>query len=227
MKKYSSAVPEHVIRRLNRWLMVGLLFILFVVLIVAVSLTLWFLNLRDEESSQPTSLGETTVNNPFKTFKTDYFVLKTDKTWRFIPEESSANSFVYRSYKKGLVLRDVTVYVNTLPSNLLLTGVLSADAGKDRFKVRSISDHCREALPKNYLQTSRNPAEVTIDGVSFTCQADNDQAIIGTGISGSGLSANLDREDGTQAGYFLLYHDLEFTPKRSIFQDIVENFRSR
>jgi hypothetical protein len=227
MKKYSSVVPGHVIRRFNRWLMAGLLFIVFIILVVAVSLVLWFLNLRSDESGQPTSRGETTINDPFKTFKTDYFTFKTDKTWQFVPEESSANTFVYRSIKKGLVQRDLTVYVNNLPSNLLLTAVLSADAGKNSFKIRQMSGHCRKALPDNYLKTTRNPAEVTIDGVSFTCQADNDQTIIGTGLSGNGLSTVLNRGNGATAGYLLLYHDLEFTPKPSIFRDIVEGFKSR
>ena len=227
MKKYSSVVPEHVIRRMNRWLMVGLLFILLIITVVAVALAIWFFNQQEDDSSQPTSRGETTYNRPFKTFKTSYFQFKTDKTWKFIPEESSPNTFLYRSYKSGLVLRNMTVYVDSMPSNLLLTRILSADARRDGFKVRQISNHCKKALPPNYLETTRNPANVTIDGVSFTCQADNDQTIIGTGISGNGLGANLARKNGGQAQYFLLYHDLEFTPKTSVFKDIVENFTSR
>jgi hypothetical protein len=227
MKKYSNAVPGHLIKRFNRWLMAGLLFICLVVLAVVVSLALWFLHQQNENAAQPSSRGETTINNPFKTFETDYFTLKADETWQFVREESSSNTFVYRSFRNGLVLRDVTVFVNTLPPNLLLTGILSADAAGDRFKIRGISGHCKKALPPNYLDATRNPADVIIDGVSFTCQADNDQTILGTGIRSSGLSASLKRQNGTRAGYFLLYHDLESNPKTAVFKDIIEGFRSR
>jgi hypothetical protein len=211
---------------MQRWVMIGLLFVLLVIIIVVVFLALWFLRQQNDDSGQATSRGETTFNNPFKTFKTDYFKFKTDKSWKYVPEESTPSSFVYRSSKNKLVLRDLTVYINTIPSNILLTRVLAADAGKTGFKSIEISPHCKDVLPSGYLDSSRNPVDVTMDGVTFACQVDSSQTTIGTGTRGGGLGASLSRKNGSRAQYFLLYHDLEFTPKTSVFEDIVEQFQS-
>lgn len=172
---------------------------------------------------------QTSVYEPFLTFTTPYFQFQTDKNWQYEPNESTSNTFVYRGFRGKLVERDLTVYVNALPTpqSLLLTYILPVQAQGNTLISQNISDHCRTVVPAAELAASRNPRIVVVGGVTFTCQVDNSSTIIGTGMIGGSYQTSLTRTDGSQAKYFLLYHDLAYEPNPEIFKAIVDSFRSR
>ncbi len=187
----------------------------------------WLWNRGGNNSAPQTSTQNKTVNyQPYKTFNSPYFSFQTDQNWEAVPAESNSNTFVYRSIKNKLVERDLTVYVNSLPINSMLTYILPVQLQSDRFLTDDVSDHCRSSVPASYLASSRNPTTTTIKKVSFKCQVDGTSTTIGTGVEGGSYQADLVRQDGSKARYFLLYHDLSFTPRPQLFKTIVDSFRS-
>lgn len=202
---------------------------LLVVLLIAA--VIWFGSVfwrqAGSNSDPTTSQKGATINyQPYKTFTTPYFKLQTDQNWQPVAQESTGHHYVYRAFKGKLVERDLTVYVNELPPRLMLTYVLPATPLGNHLQTTEVSQHCRASLPPSYLKTSNNPTTTTIGGVSFTCQTDGTGTTIGSGVKGGSYQANLRRTDGSTANYFLLYHDLAFTPRPQLFKAIVDSFKS-
>ena len=175
--------------------------------------------------SQATTQPKTTEYQPFKTFTSPYFTFQTDKNWQAMPAEYTANIYVYRAFRNNLVERDLTVYVNTLPVNLMLTYILPVQVTGNKLSASDISQHCRNYLPASYLASSRNPTSVTVETVNFTCQTDGTSVTIGTGTKGGSYQTTMTRKNGTSAQYFLLYHDLTFSSRPEIFKTITESFK--
>ncbi|HSX24061.1 MAG TPA: hypothetical protein VLE74_03110 [Candidatus Saccharimonadales bacterium] len=217
-------------RRLRRRIrIISLLILLLLALIAAVLLaanTIWR-HPGQNSPSQSSSKAQTTNYQPYTTFNTPYFTFQADKSWQAVPAESTPNTFVYRGFRNKLVERDLTVYINTLPLNLMLTYVLPAQVIGGQLASGDISRHCSTYLPPDYVAHSRNPAPATVDSVSFTCQTDGTSVTIGTGMRGGSYQITMVRKGGSTAKYFLLYHDLSFTPRPAIFKAIVDTFKAQ
>lgn len=211
-----------ILRKHKRAILV--LSVLLLIVLVIYGIFIWYIHQGDRNYQPQTDLKSKNFN-PLETFKTAYFTFDTDKSWKFIPSESTNNKFVYRSFEKNITLRDLTVYIDSLPPNPLLTYVLPVEENNDRFLIGNISDHC-----KNYLKTKpgdNNPVEDIIDSVKINCQVDGTSYTAGTGVKGGSYQATLTRKDGQPKKYFLLYHDLEFDPEPSQFVNITQSFRTQ
>jgi hypothetical protein len=216
-------------RKLRRRIRIISLAMLVLVLAIAAILliTNYVYRHRGNNSPAQESANTKTIDyQPFTTFTTAYFSFQTDKSWQAVPAESTSTIFVYRSSRNNLVERDLTVYVNTLPINLMLTYVLPAQAKGNQLASSNISEHCRNYVPPSYLASSRNPVSVTFETVRFTCQTDSTGVAIGTGSRGGSYQLVMPRKNGTAAQYFLLYNDRAFTHKPDIFKAIADSFHS-
>lgn len=163
---------------------------------------------------------------PLKTFKTKYYSFEAEKEWNFVPKESSQSVFVYRQSHKNIVMSDLKIYVNSLPGDLLLTNILPVKPAGDQFNTDQISPHCKEALPKNYLLTNRNPKNVVFKGVSFKCWSDGTLPVVGTGLYGGSYQSELEGKKSGKNKFFLIYNDRQYNQTLFKFQNIVESFKA-
>jgi hypothetical protein len=214
------------LRRRRRWLRGSMLTLSALIIGIIIFIVIFYHRSGSDSDPVRSKPSKTVIYDPYKTFTTPYFTFRTDKNWQARPAESTATMFVYRSFKGQLVERNLTVYVNQLPPRLKLTYVLPVEVQKDRFAASSISDHCRSAVPASFLRHSRNPYEVSINDVHFTCWTDSPLTIIGTGVEGGSYQATMERKNGQTAQYFLYYQDVAFTPRPELFQSIVDSFQS-
>jgi hypothetical protein len=205
---------------------IAFLSLMLVVIICAVAVFAWYIS-QAGNTDQPQSDIRSDNFNPLKTFETPDFTFQTDKSWSYIKDESSANKFVYRSSKKNVVMRDMTVYVNSLPPNLLLTYVLPVEPAGDKFAPGDISNHCKSYLKNKIKLGDNNPVEATIESVRIKCQVDGTSATVGTGLVNGSYQTELTGKSGKKNRYYLLYHDLQYSPDLDTFTAIVRSFRSK
>jgi hypothetical protein len=223
--KYRSDRPKHaVLKKYRRD--VFLLALVFLLTIGSLSFFIYYVS-KQNNLYQPQTDVISKSFNPLKTFETPYFSFEADKSWDFVKKESTDNTFVYRSSKKNIVMRDMMVYVNVLPRNLLLTHVLPVEEAGNRFNPGDISEHCRDYLKDRIQPGNNNPIEAVVGSVRIRCQIDGTSYTAGTGKKNGSYIASLVGGNGQSNGYYLLYHDLEFTPRPSIFTNIVHSFRAK
>lgn len=223
--KYRFYIPKSAAIKRHKRLISFLIFLLLIIL-VAYGIFIWYVS-RGYNEPQPQSGLVSKDFNPLQTFETDYFSFNADKSWSFIEKESSKDVFVYRSSKNNIVSRDLTVYVNTLPQNLLLTRVLPVEQDGAQFIVGDVSSHCRDYLKDRIIPSNNNPIEGVVEAVSIKCQIDGTSTTVGTGKKNAGYQTELTSESGKNNSYFLLYHDLEFTPRLTSFTNIANSFKAK
>lgn len=222
---YRPNFSKNSVKKKHRRVIVFLSLIL-VMAIAAIIIFIWMAS-RPDNSYQPEGDLKSDSFYPLKTFETPYFSFEADKTWDFIKGESSNNSFVYRSSKNGIVMRDMTVYVDSLPSNPLLTYVLPVEPVGDRFSVGEVSDHCKDYLRGKIKQGDNNPVDAVITGVRIKCQVDGTSATVGTGLKNGSYQTTLSGKKNGAKQYYLLYHDLQYTPDLDTFMAIARTFQAK
>lgn len=221
--KYSLSLPKSASVKKHK-LAIFLLITLLLFVGLACLILVWVIASETKSVEQPKTNVNSVSYQPLQTFQNQYFSFEADKSWAFMPNESSTNVFVYRSSKNNLVIRDLKVYVNTLPSNLMVTRILPVEADGDRLKIGEISEHCRQYLPR--APTDNNPINVNILSVTFRCQVDGTSNIAGSGQVNGSYQTELKSDSGGGRKYFLLYNDLEFTPNFNNFINIAKSFRA-
>lgn len=220
--KYRLTTSKYTILRRHRRL-IWLLSFLLVLFMSSCLLFIWYISQADN-SGQPQTDIRSKSFNPLKTFETPYFTFKTDKSWSFMNKESTQNVFVYRSSQKNIVRRDLTVYVNSLPDNLLLTRVLPVEAEDDHLVIGEISSHCRDYLRGRIQPANNSPIEGSVESVRIKCQIDGTSNTVGTGKKNGSYQISLTGKSGQSNKYYLLYHDLQFTPQLGDFANIARSF---
>jgi hypothetical protein len=222
---YKFTLPKYVVlRKYKRMIFVLILLLLFVVL--SYLLFIWYAS-NENKTYHPQTDFKTKDFNPLRNFKTHYFSFETDKSWHFVPEESTDNKFVYRSTSRNIVKSDLAVYVNSLPRDLLVTRILPTKANTDRFKVGDISSHCRDYLHGLIRPGDNNPVNAIVKGVRIKCQVDGTSNTVGTGLINGSYQVPLMGHKNTINKYYLVYHDLQYTPQFARFINIAWSFRSR
>ncbi|HYF97283.1 MAG TPA: hypothetical protein VD947_04595 [Patescibacteria group bacterium] len=196
-------------------------------LVLAISLIfLWYVSRDQSGVSQPITEVKTDSYRPLQKFETDYFTFEADKSWSFVEKESTDSLFVYRSSVKDIVRRDLRVYVNSLPSNPLLTRVLTVEEAGDRFETGQVSEHCKEYLKNRIVPGNNNPIQAIIESVDIKCQIDGTSNTVGTGKKSGSYQTTL-RANNRFNKYYLLYNDLEYEPKFHNFVNIARSFRAK
>lgn len=222
---YRFAPSKDPAKRKHR-LMISFLVFLLLVVACGIIIFIWYVT-RAGSDDQPQSDIRSNSFNPLKTFDTPYFSFETDKSWSFISKESSNDTFVYRSSRNNVVMRDMTVFVNTLPPNLLLTYVLPVEADGNRFIPGNVSDHCKEYLKDRIKPGDNNPIDADVASVRIKCQVDGTSATVGTGLKNGSYQVSLSGKGGRTNKYYLLYHDLQYTPNLDTFTTIVRSFQAK
>ena len=218
--RYRLTLPKHLALRKHKWLVRFWVFVLMTLLIIG-AIFIWYIT-REPNTSTPQSEIKSVSYQPLQTFETPYFTFEADRSWSFIQQESSQNVFVYRSSKNNIVSRDLFVYVNTLPQNLLLTHVLPVEPSGNSFSRGEVSEHCKDYLKDRIQPGNNNPIEATIESVNIRCQIDGTSNTVGTGQVNGGYRTKLGGND-----FYLLYHDLEFSPRFTIFTNITQSFKAK
>lgn len=203
---------------------VKILSLLLLMIICGVLVFIWYVT-RPDDSYKPQGDLRADNFNPFKTFKTPDFTFQTDKSWDYVKDDSGPGKFVYRSSKGNIVMRDMTVYVDSLPKNLLLTYVLPVEANGNSLLPGNVSDHCKTYI-KGLKPGENNPVEATVESVRIRCQVDGTSATVGTGQKNGSYQIDLAGKSGENKKYFLLYHDLQYTPNLDTFTNIVRSFHA-
>lgn len=221
--KYRFSLPKSTSVKKHK-LTIFLLVTLLLCIGLACLILIWIISNETKSVEQPKTNVNSVSYQPQQTFQNQYFSFEADKSWSFMPSESSSNVFVYRSSKNNLVARDLKVYINTLPSNLMLTRILPVEANGDRLKIGEISDHCRQYLARP--PTDNNPVNVNVLSVTFRCQVDGTSNVAGSGQVNGSYQTELQSDSGLSRKYFLLYNDLEFTPNFNNFLNIAKSFRA-
>lgn len=222
---YRPNFSKNSVKKKHKRIIAALVLLLFLA-VLAIAIFIWIVS-RQGNEYQPQSDLKSDSFYPLKTFDTTYFSFEADKTWQFIKDESSANSFVYRSSKNGIVMRDMTVYMDSLPSNLLLTYVLPVESAGDRFSVGEVSGHCKDYLKGKIKPGDNNPVDAVITGVKIKCQVDGTSATVGTGLKNGSYQTTLAGKKNGAKRYYLLYHDLQYTPDLDTFAAIVRTFQTK
>lgn len=216
--KYRLTLPKHLeVRRRKR--VVRLLIFLILILLAGAAIFIWYVS-RKPNINQPSSGIKSASFQPLQTFDTPSFTFEADKSWSFVENESTSNIFVYRSSKNNIVSRDLYVYVNTLPKDPLVTRVLPVEPQGNGFSPRDVSQHCKDYLKDRIYNNS--PIEGVVESVSIRCQVDGTSNTVGTGQVNGNYQTRLGNND-----FYLLYHDLEFTPRFSVFTNIVQSFEAK
>ncbi|HEX5456479.1 MAG TPA: hypothetical protein VFW77_03885 [Candidatus Saccharimonadales bacterium] len=222
---YKFTLPKYVVlRKYKRIIFILTLLLLFVVLCYL--LFIWYAA-NENKIDRPQTDFKSKDFNPFQNFSTRYFSFETDKSWHFVPKESTSAKFVYRSSNKNIVKSDLIVYVNSLPRDLLVTHVLPVRINTDRFSVGDVSGHCRDYLKDIIRPGDNNPVEGVVDGVRVKCQVDGTSNTVVIGQVKGNYQVPLTGSNGKVNEYYIVYHDLEFMPQFAQFVNIAWSFRAK
>ncbi|MGI9028334.1 MAG: hypothetical protein ACR2FM_05870 [Candidatus Saccharimonadales bacterium] len=158
-------------------------------------------------------------------FSSPYFQLQATKNWAQDINASTANKYIYRSYDGPLIERELTIYVNNIPDDIVVTRVLPAlvDSGSKSLTLSPTSEHCGKGITdkKQLTQT------LTVSGVTFKCNVDDNNFTVLVGKAGGTTSFDLLRPDGTTAKYAIYYRDVTAKPSSTELEQMLKTFQTR
>jgi hypothetical protein len=172
--------------RLERWtrahhILLAALIMFIIGLLVVIGYVA--MQLRDPEVSQQSQeYREDFVGHAGQTINTDDFSFETIASWELAPSESTLPSkYVYYSKHGGLVDHRVTIYVDTVPADLIATYVVPVTVGEDSHIIPSVvSRRCGDGLPRS----TKQPIRITYESVTFLCNQESAEMIIAAGLKG-------------------------------------------
>lgn len=217
-------------RRAARRRQVKVAFITLVALGLMVAIIIIIDSLRTQtqvtqvDANSQRTLGQSAQQ---QVFDEKWFILETDPTWERVdpkPEFDKYTTVTYRSSDHGLSLRELTVFIDTIPSDYALTYVLPVEIEQGRIEPFSISPRCNELLPpkaKKHLTIKLSWA-----GVDFFCDPDRGTYLVGTSHNKQGYGLEL-AGPTTAHRYFFLYNDVESTPQLDNFAAILRTFEPK
>src|SRR3990167_509698 len=224
MSKYFIGVNHTKQKRFFRRSKKFILIIIFLLLIAgAVIVVDSYINKRIADA--PSSLSEsskTTVTPDIEIFTTNFFQFQTDKYWKYITNDSTPNKYVYRRTNGKIIYSDMTVYVNSIPSDMQATRLLPVDYDETSkmLKAQELTDHCRANIPA--AERDRiGEKEITLKDVKFLCDVDGTLVTEIAGKINDTPRMKLPRTDGSTAEYIIYYRDLRAIPLNSEFMDII------
>lgn len=207
-------------------------YIFFIVVAVVAGLVVLAIRLDSLLQDRVNTVDSTTTDQTSsyfassnKVFTTKYFQFQTSKKWVEIPSESSDTEFIYRGQNKSIIEEELTIYVNSIPSDLTATRLLPVNltAGGQELSPGSVSGHCHEASEEKNIDEKI----VTFKKVTINCDIDNTQFNMLIGQTGGSTQLILNRPDGSEARYSMLYRSFEAIPDASEIPQIMQSFQTR
>lgn len=221
--KYSQKLNY---RRRKRYLRLAWsLAVLVLIALIAGLLYLYHQATKEDQNNNTTS-GQTTkyLAPSIRVFDTSYFHFQTNNTWAEIPAETTANKFVYRSIRAGLVEHEIVIYVNQVPPDLAVNRVLPV-VQKEDFSLSPFitSEHCINSVGGPRAM----PFEVVVDRVKMPCKADSTNYTVLVGLIDGSTTMSLARPDGSKATYIIHYADVRAISGRGELAQIIDKFQTR
>lgn len=176
-------------------------------------------NAPEQSTSAPTS---SYVAPNIQIFRTPYFQFQTTKSWSEDPDASTANKFVYRSLRAGLLEQQLIVYVNAPPSDAVTRVAVVEPTPNRGLKYLKLSDHCGKA--SNFKDSSQI---IKVEGVTLNCFGDDTRFTVLAGISGANTNMSLSRPDNTLATYTISYSNVTSSPDAIQLEGIINSFQTR
>lgn len=156
-------------------------------------------------------------------FRTPYFQFQASKNWLEDAQASGSGKYVYKSLKNNLIEHQMTIYVNSSPSDLAVTRVLVVEPdGEGGLKPVKLSEHCGK--PTNFTGSKK---VVNVDGVNVNCFSDDTRYTVLAGLAGASTNMSLPRPDDSQAAYTIYYTNVTAYPDAVQFQEIINSFQTR
>lgn len=229
--KYKVNVNHAKQRRFLRSSKVLIVIVVLVVLVVGAYIIIDSIieNNKSSVPSAPTKPVSSTIEPSIEVFSSPYFQFQTDKNWRFIANESTNTKFTYRRGTDNLVSGDMTVYINSSPTDMQATRVLPVSLkanDQSRLEASFVSEHCNMKLPKD-IKSKTGEIAITLNSVRFLCDVDGTNYTIIVGLENGTEAMNFKRPDGTNANYIIFFRDLRAVPVPKEFENIMDTFQIR
>lgn len=155
-------------------------------------------------------------------FDEPLFRITADTSWRKI-ESRETTSFHYQSFRNGLSLRDLRVYVNNTPEEFPITYVLPIEVSGNKVLPLSISPHCKEIVPN---KKSVRDQMTEWAGVNFLCDPDSPLYIVGTSHNKDGYNTRIAGKSGGNR-FFFVYRDFEPVARLNVFANLLSTFEAK
>jgi len=199
--------------------------ILFVVALVGI--IAWILWDALRQGDQKPSSSETTtsfVSSNTITFENEHFTFTVPNTWRDIPKESSAQKYVYRSYRGELVEEELDVYINSSGEDTSAVRVLPVtyDSASGKFTQSEISDHCST---KAGTKAAYQPVRVSIADSSLMCQIDGTNYLVVVGLKGGSEAMQLQGPGGKNVQMTIFYRNSIVPPESEKLVKLINQFK--
>ena len=227
--KYRSTLNQKKQRSLL--LKVKLSILLFVIVVLTGALVFYLKYVREDSSNTPesttSSVTVSTVAPEVNIFRSPFFQFQAPGTWLEVKNESTANKFVYRGIRSGLIEHQMDIYVSQIPSNLESNRVLPVQFVKSNTELSvsdSVSEHCIKA---NDNKPTIERLTVTLKEVSFRCDADSRDYTVFIGEKTGDTLLNLVRPNGVNENYVIYYRNLTAAPDTKELVEIIDTFQTR
>ncbi len=158
-------------------------------------------------------------------FRSSFFQFQASKSWTQDINASTADKFIYRSYNGPLIEHEMTIYINNIPDDLVVTRVLPVmltDASQG-LVLGPVSDYCGKKL----LDKKRLIQQTTVDGVKLNCNVDDNNYTILVGEVGGTTTLELARPGNTKANYAIFYRNVTASPNSVEIEQLLKTFQTR
>lgn len=209
------------------------IFIVFALVLFGTGTYLYLDYLRDRkvntDESTTSQKTNTIVSAQISVFKSPYFQFQASNNWVEVPQESTPNKFVYRSFRTTFLEHDLVIYVNQIPpeTEIKPTRVLPIEIMSSHvngFITGEVSEPCGVSFDKNSV---KDVQLIKFSNVSFLCYGKINQYNVIVGKVGGDTNINLLRPDGTTAVYTIYYRDLRAINSSIEIDQIISSFQTR
>lgn len=196
--------------------------VLLILLIVIIAGAV-FLDKKYHQADKPVESTSNTQNQPSIGYITPYFSFYDTAKWLKSSQDSSTNQVTYNHYEDGVLLQQLTVYVDASPSasTLAATHTLPVTVvSGDSLSPGSVSGPCAQALPAGQTHVS----EITFQGATIPCDPgpDNYSVLL---TSGQKYTIKM-QHNHVDTNYILIFKDFSTKPNTDSLLRIANSFKS-
>jgi hypothetical protein len=223
---YHDVSHHHQTRFVSRFKKLFILLLLCIALIgLGLGIDAFVQQKRADTPSESTRETTSSYTTPIDIMRSQYFQFQvSNKTWTFVASESNSTKFVYRSFKKNLLEKEVVVTVNGSQPVPAATRLLPVEVGDDRtLSLGKVSDHCKSTYSANLAKETK---EVTIENTPFLCDPNSEAFTVVVGLKSRGTQMKLGRPDGSSAVYSIYYRDVTISPSADELLAITNSFQT-
>lgn len=157
-------------------------------------------------------------------FNETEFRLETDPGWQKVTLiEDLPNGYRYQQLDNGNIKRDLTVYIDSVPTDSAITRVLPIEIDGSKIIPLSVSPRC-ETLQRD--KNNKRDVVLSWAGVRFLCDPDLNADVVGTAHAEFGSSTPI-KGQATSHKYFFVYRDLESVSQPEVLSRLLRGFEAK